>query len=230
MSVIVRIGFDDVKEYAGKAITTKVNNKKHKVYFRVICDDFNLSEAIAFAKKDANVVVLDYQGSSDNAEYQALTSEVLGSCHIVHTYQLGDLISDDEVKWVLEQTPDGVTPVIKLQDTFQDMELVWKLCSKYDKIRFCGGELFCLSDCRIGCCGKDVLDKAGIKYNADSYLKNGCGCSLEVVDFEDLEFEISDKPIKERTTGTKTASVSGGGKKTKKLLFANLLQSVESDF
>lgn len=65
MAIIVKADYNVVSAYNGKTVTTKYNGKKHKVLFKLTCDDTTLTESIALAKTNSNIVMLDYQGLTD---------------------------------------------------------------------------------------------------------------------------------------------------------------------
>lgn len=219
---IAKCGYDEVKDYRGKGFLAKVGNKKYKVFLRVLCDDFNLKDAIQFARGTSSVVMLEYQGSSENAEYLSLTSENTNGCYIAKVVSCGDNVTADDIEHILEDIPTGVVPIIQLPETFTDLQFVWKMCTLHERIRFCGGKLFCVEGCRLGCCGNDILEKKGIKSNGDFY-KEGCSCGLEVVDLESIELEVTDKV--EKITSSSSRKSDGSPKKQKQLLFSDLLKS-----
>lgn len=222
--VVAKCDYDYAVQFKGKVITAKFENKKYRVLLRVRCDDLTLLDAIELAKKSKNIVMLEYQGTGDSMQYSALTPNMVGNVYIGRIVEFGNNISDEDIEGVLEDTPETVTPILKLPDDFSNLELVWKLCKKYEKVRFCGGCLFSIDGVRIGCCGSDILEKSGIKAQNESLFKPDCACccALKVTDFEKLdEIELSDKP--EKTSSTKSSS--SGGKKQKTLLFSSLMST-----
>lgn len=221
MAIIVKADYSVVSAYNGKTVTTKYNGKKHKVLFKLICDDTTLAESIALAKSNNNIVMLDYQGLTDAQDYKNLTES--SSVYIGKTFVFGNNFTREDIQGVLDETPLGVTPIIKLPDDFSNLELVYKFCKEFPRIRFCGGHLFCLSECRIGCCGIDIIDKTGVKYSVESYNKTGCCCALEVVDYVGLELEASAKSSKQNSQRSPQKKKATKPKKT--LRFSDLLYS-----
>ena len=66
MSVIVKADLSEVKQYTGKSVTTKIGKKNHPVLFRVNVDDFTVEEGIDIAKRDANIIMLNYIASQQS--------------------------------------------------------------------------------------------------------------------------------------------------------------------
>ena len=75
-TIIVKTELETAKSYSGKTVYAKVKNKKNNAYFRVHVDDSNLDEAIAFAKRDKNVLMLAYYGQGGG--FQTLTEDITG--------------------------------------------------------------------------------------------------------------------------------------------------------
>ena len=140
--------------------------------------------------------MLDYEGLPMSASFTALTEPT--GVYIGIKIEVGMDLSEDDIVRIINDTPEGVTPIIKLPDEYKNIRFVCNMSQKYDRIRFCGGTMFNISGCRLGCCGVDILGKNNIKFPADSMIHNGCSCGLEVVDEEGLEFEISQKAVKQR--------------------------------
>lgn len=215
MSVIVKTSFDNAKQYKGKCVTTKIGSKKHNVYFKVVVDDFTIEEALK--EKDSNIIMYDYQGMISNPVYLGIEDTDL---YIAKSYEFGNDISENDILEVLNEVPKGVVPIIKLPSDYKDFEFVCRMCDKYEHIRFCGGIMFCAEGCRVGCCGRDVLTKAGVKFNDNNYIKEGCACSLDIISDEGLELEVSEKKVK--ADKKKSKSKSSGGSKKKKMMFGEL--------
>lgn len=205
MSVIVKTSYDIASQYRGKCVSTSVGGKKHNVYFRVTLDDFTLEDALQGS--DDNIVMYEYQGMVSNPVYRNIENT---SLYIVEYREVCNDISEDDIKTILEEVPDGVTPVIKLPTEYNDFEFICRMCDKYPRVRFCGGTLFCAVGCRIGCCGHDILERHGVKFKDKKYIKEGCACGLPVISDEGLTFTVSDK----RTKSTRTKK-SGGSSKSK---------------
>lgn len=213
MSVIVRTSFDNAKRYYGKGVVTKIGNKKHNVFFKVIVDDFSIDEALK--SDDSNIVMFDYRGMVTNQTYLGIESTNL---YVSKTYEYGSNISEQDIVDVINEVPKGVVPIIKLPDDYKDFEFICRVCDKYDRVRFCGGTLFCADGCRIGCCGRDVLDNAKIKYPDGNYIKEGCACALDIISDEGLELEITDKKVR-----SERKKSSSGVKRQKTKMFGDLL-------
>lgn len=215
MSVIVRTSFENAKQYKGKGVSTKIGNKNHNVFFKVIVDDFSIEEALS--SNDSNIVMYDYQGMISNPVYLGIAET---SIYITKSYEYGNDVSESDILEVLNEVPAGVTPIIKLPSDYKNFEFVCRMCDKFPRIRFCGGIMFCAEGCRIGCCGRDILDDAGIKYSDSSSIKEGCACALDIISDEGLELTISEKKAKSER---KKSSSSSGTKKAKTNMFGDLL-------
>lgn len=217
MSVIVRTSYDNAKEYKGKGVSTKIGNKKHSVFFKVIIDDFSIEEALN--NFDSNIIMYDYQGTLSNPLYLGIDDS---NIYISRSYEFGNDITENDIIEVINEVPKGVTPIIKLPEDYKDFEFVCRMCDKYPRIRFCGGVMFCATGCRLGCCGRDILDNAGIKYQDNSYIKEGCSCALSIISDEGLDLEITEKKVKEKKKKSSTSS-STTSRKTKTKMFGDLL-------
>lgn len=220
MSVIVRTSFDNAKQYKGKGVSTKVGNKNHNVFFKVIIDDFTIEEALK--NNDSNIIMYEYQGTTTNPIYLGVEDTDL---YITKSYEFGNDISESDIEDLLNRTPNGIVPIIKLPEDFKGFEFVCRMCDKYPRVRFCGGIMFCADGCRVGCCGRDVLDNAGIKYKDSNYIKEGCACSLDIISDEGLELEVSEKKTKveRKSKSSSCKSSSRGTKKQKTKMFGDFL-------
>lgn len=212
MSVIVKTSYEEASQYKGKGVSVKIGSKTHNVYFKVVIDDCNISDALN--NNDSNIIMYEYQGLSTNPIYLSLNTSNL---YITKSYEFGADINESDIVQVISETPEGVTPIIKIPQDYKDFEFVCRMCDKYERIRFCGGIMFCAEGCRIGCCGRDVLEDMEIKHGDTNYIKEGCGCALNVISGEGLDLIISDKKAKsERKKST------GGTKKQKTKMFSDL--------
>lgn len=220
MSVIVRTSYENAKQYKGKGVVTKIGNKKHNVFFKVIIDDFTIEDALS--NNDSNIVMYDYQGMITNTVYLGLESTNL---YITKSYEFGNDISENDIIELLNEVPNGVVPIVKLPSDYKNFEFVCRICDKYPRIRFCGGVLFCAKGCRIGCCGRDILDDAGIKYSDSNSIKEGCACALDIISDEGIELTVTDKKVK----SDRKKKGSSGSKKTKTLMFSGVLGSCKMD-
>ena len=182
MSLIVRANYNLVKQYKNKTVRATYNGKKHNVFFRLVCDDFDINDCIELAKNNSNVLMLDYQGIEG--------VEVNADVYVGKTYDAGSDINEGDIQSILDQTPKGMVAIIKLPEGFNDLELIWRLSKKFKNVRFCGGKLFSALGCNIGCCGVDVLDKKNIKHSESSFIKEGCCCAFTVVDSSEVELEV----------------------------------------
>lgn len=203
MSVIVKADLSEVKQYTGKSVTTKIGKKNHPVLFRVNVDDFTVEEGIDIAKRDANIIMLNYIGSQ-----AGLTNIVSKGVYITYAVEVGNDVTEEDIIKYLNNTPDGVTLVIKLPDDFKNIRFAYDMSVKYDKVRFCGGCLFCFDECKFGCVGRDICTQRGIKFDDTEYIKIGCSCCVPVEDFADVELAISTKQQKSTTHSNNKSKIS----------------------
>ena len=116
MSVICEVSYDEAKNYIGKNVSAKIGNKKQKVYFKLNCDDLTLKESINLVKNNKNFICLNYIGLTDNTEYKSLDSNL--GIYMIRVTELGNNITDADVQNVINETPKGVVPIIKLPEDF----------------------------------------------------------------------------------------------------------------
>ena len=162
-----------------------------------MCDENNVIEVLENTVGISNVVAIEYVGDKNSPCYCCLPYDIIKNNYVITIYEVENL-TDDIVKQIVGKTPQGVTPVIKLDKQFSDLEKVWKLNKLYPRVRFCGGHLFCIDGCNIGCCGMDILDKKGISYDMDAYYRvTPCNCALTVCSLSDLNSinVVKDKDI-----------------------------------
>ena len=198
--LLVKTDYETAKKYEFTGVHTKVGNKKHQVFFKVYCDDVTIDECLDLFRSSRNVIMLEYQGN-----LSTLAIKDLKGVYITRVFDFGNNITEDDIRDALEQIPDEVTAIIRVPQEYSDMHFVYDISQKYANVRFCGGTMFCFDGCRIGCCGRDILDKNGIKYDKSQYMFEGCSCALETV--------LSDDVILEEGKAYKSSSNNSGGKK-----------------
>ena len=228
MAILVNVDFEMANKYNVRSISTKYNNKKHKVYFKLCCDDFNLSEALNAAKVNHNVIMVEYKGSLNNPEFLNLTEST--GLYIGRMFELGNNICEQDLQDISEDVPNGVTPIVYLPSDFKDLELLVRLSRKFPRFRFCGGQLFAVEGVKLGAVGVDTLEAHDIKFGVECYNMTDSVDVIETVDILDLELEVSNKP--ERTTKTTakstTKSSSSTPKKPKTMMFSDIFNRNES--
>lgn len=183
-SIIVKTTLDTAKEFTGKAVSTKVHGRKYQVFFKVEVDDFNIEEAISHASRDKNIIMLDYVGTND---YITRVSDFKG-VYIAWGRELGGEIDESDIAHIEDITPEGVTPIIKLPTSYNNIRFLYEMSEKYNRVRFCGGYLYSFDGCRFGCCGRDILSKLNIKFDDEDRVHEGCSCAIPV--FEDSMVEL----------------------------------------
>ena len=179
--VLVKCRISDIKKYIGKRVKGLVNGKEVVLYFRLLCDEMDVMDGIDLVAKNDNILLLDYIGSDFCPVYMNLTKETVGDVCVIRITDVETELTEKFVGGVVNDTPSGVIPVLRLPEKFKDLELLYKLNQIYPNVRFCGGTLFVVEGCNIGCC------KKGVSYDLDAFYRNGvCDCALEVHDFSEV--------------------------------------------
>lgn len=228
--VIVRTDLDRAKSFYGKGALTKYANKEQQVLFRVTVDDFNFEEALECYKNDANIVMLEYEGTDDYLEN--VSKEKCAGVYITKCVDVGTDVMDKDIDKIMLSIPSCIVVVIRLPQEFNDMKFIKDMCDKYSNIRFCGGTIFRLDGVRVGCCGADILHKYKIKDK--DYIKMGCSCAIPVLS-DKVELTETDEVIvlrggkrnntRKKASSTITVKQSIAKKPTKAQRFSELLGS-----
>lgn len=229
MAVLVRANLSDIFAYKGKNVTTKIGSKKHQVLFRVEVDDFSLVQAIEHSKNDKNVLMLDFAGTENFIK--SCSVDASGKIPYVGVrVEVGLNLTEQDIVNMLAVYPEWVTLVIKLPDEYKDMQFLYEMCKKYNRIRFCGGHTFNIDGCRLGCCGLDLIEKLDIKVNNVNYIHQGCSCALESFDITDVELVVSQKAERSSNTGSSKSKSKSSTPKKSKAVFSDLLKKGAVDF
>lgn len=142
-------------------------------------------------------------------EYIGTPSGLLGldtkGVYVGVPYDFGMDVTESDIENVLNELPEGVTMIIKLPEEYCNMEFVYNMSIKYNRVRFCGGDLLNIPRCNIGCCGNDVAERKGIKLKSVTLRKIGCGCALKVLDSKDVEL-VTGVETKTKTASKKVVS------------------------
>ena len=215
MSIICKVDYATALKYKGMNLSTKYNNKKHKVYLKLIGDDFTLTDCIALAKVSKNILMVEYQGLQSNLAYEELTENT--GVYVGRVYDFGNNITEEDVEKIAEDSPKGVVPIIKLPDDYKDLYKIYHISKIYPTVRFCGGHLFAIDGVKVGAIGVDVLDKAQDKYSMDCYKLDDTEDVLENVDITSLEIDSSSKPEKAKKSSSSSSNKSAPKKASKKV-------------
>lgn len=221
MSIISCVDLSTASQFRGMTLKTKYNGKKHNVYFKLVCDDYTLSESIRLASGSSNILMVEYQGMDTNPMYRNLKAS---DVYVGRVTDFGNNLTEADLELILEDTPEGVTPIVRLQSDFSDLHLLWQLSKKFPRVRFCGGKLFGIEGVKCGVVGIDVLDKAGVKYDESSYFLSGTDDVLDVVSFTDLTIETS-APKADSGRPKKSGTKKEPAKKKPQLSFASIMSS-----
>lgn len=208
MAIISSVDYSTALSYKGMNLSTKYNNKKHKVYLRLDCDDYTLEDSINLARLSKNILMVNYQGLDTNIYYQSLIQN--DGVYVGRIIDFGNDITEDDIKRIIEKVPNGVVPIINLPEDYKDLHFIWEISKKIPRVRFCGGHLFAIEGIKVGAIGIDILDKVEAKYDVDAYNLECRVDALEDVDISSLEISATSKPDR-ASSGRKS---SGGKKKT----------------
>lgn len=214
MSIICDVDYGTAQKYRGKNLSTKYNNKKHRVYLKLLSDDSNLRECIELAKQSKNILMVSYQGVGSLADFDFLESQ--RGVYVGCSMDFGSDMSENDLELALDGIPDAITPIIHLPKSYNNMEFLWRVSKKYPRVRFSGGQLFAVDGVRVGEIGVDVLQKAEAKFGVDAYRLTSGVDALEDVNISILEIDTSGKAESSSST-KKTSSSNGTVKKTENI-------------
>lgn len=228
MALLIEVDCDFAKRYNVRTISTKYENKKHRVFMRLTCDDFDLAEAISIAKSNTNVLMVEYKGTITNEAYTSLGANT--GVYVGRMHSLGNNICEQDIAEIFTDTPLGVTPIISLPDDFKDLELLYRLSEKFPRLRFCGGQLFAIDGVKCGAIGVDILESKGVKFAPEAYRLSCATDAIKLVDVLSIELEVSDKPEKPAKVKSSSSgkSSSDAPKKPKTMMFSNIIGKREA--
>lgn len=212
MSIICKVDYATALKYKGMNLSTKYNNKKQKVYLKLIGDDFTLTDCIALAKVSKNILMVEYQGLQSNSAYEELTENT--GVYVGRVYDFGNNITEEDVEKIAEDSPKGVVPIIKLPDDYKDLYKIYQISKAHPSVRFCGGHLFAIDGVKVGAIGVDILDKLQDKYSLDCFKLDDTEDVLETVDINELEIDTTTKL--ERAKKVSSGGNKSAAKKTSK--------------
>lgn len=229
MAVLCEVDYQTAEQYRSKTLSVKLGYKKQKVYLKVLCDDLTLVDAVELARESPAVLAVGYRGLDTTQEYLSLKES---GVYIYRLYDFGDNITESDILRVMGDTPIGVVPVINFVGGFSDLKFLEEICKKYDRVRFCGGRLFCLGSLRLGVVGRDMLEGLGCR--SLPYSMYNSQDILELTDISQLEIEAEE--VKQKARGRKAVKQSESRKvsepkktKTKsstgKVSFSSMLSS-----
>lgn len=138
-TVIVKADLATAKQYTGKSLSVKIGKKKFSAVLRVNVDDFNIAEAIELAKRDANILMLNYVGS-----HEGIKGVNTCGVYVAWGIDVGSDVTEDDIQRLYDDVPDGVTLIVKLPEGYKNIRFLYDMSHKFDRVRFCGGSLFCL--------------------------------------------------------------------------------------
>lgn len=226
MAIISSVDYSTALSYKGMNLSAKYNNKKHKVYLKLDCDDYTLEDSINLARVSKNILMVNYQGLETNPAYLNLTQD--NGIYIGRIIDFGNNITEDDIQRLISGVPSGVTPIINLPEDYKDLHFIWSISKKYPKVRFCGGNLFAIDGVKVGAIGVDILDKVEAKYDVEAYNLSGRLDALEDVDINTIEITATSKP--DKAPKEKKSSSSGTKKKSNpSKSFGNIFSNFQMD-
>lgn len=169
--LIARTDLGSIRDYLNGKVTTKYEGKIHQVFFKVICDETNLEECIKAAETSNTIAMIEYTGLIVSPVY--LSQTATGTQYVGYVMDVGMNVNESELVHLMTSVPYGVTPIFRLPAEYKDMKFVYDMCKKYARLRFCGGNLFRLTGCRVGCVGADILESMGVKSTSLDYIVAG---------------------------------------------------------
>ena len=215
-SIIVKCDLATAKEYTGKSVVAKVGKKKHSVAFRVTADDFTIDEAVELAKRDSNIIMVNYIGSQEN-----IKGVSPNGVYVAWSMEVGNDLTEDDIVKYLAETPEGVSLIVKVPEDYNNIRFLCDMLDKYDNLRICGGSLFCFDGYKFGCCGRDICAMKGVSFSEDSYIHEGCCCAVDIFDLTDVELTAS--ASKGASKGTKKSGSTAKKPSNKVAKFSSLL-------
>lgn len=223
MSLICSVDYTVALQYKNLSLTTKYNNRKHKVYLKVLCNEFSLELASALARESRNILMVEYQGLQSS---QAFLEYKPNGSYVGYVTEVGNNISEEEVRELYTDTPAGMTLVLRLPDDFTDLKLLHDLSLIFPDVRYCGGCLFPVEGIKVGAIGVDILEKANVKFDESSYILDRTDDVLENVPIEILTIETSAMAGK-KSSAKKAPSEKKPAKK-QSISFASLMMTGEA--
>lgn len=211
MGVIVKLGVEEYRQFSGKKVTTKIEKKNHNVFFRLVIDSETYSEGISMFETNLDVLSVQYAGIVTSLDTVARLANMRGVAIDVE-HEFLDTVTEEDVYGLAEETISGVTVLIKLPETYCDMEFIYNMSQAYKNVRFCGGNLFTIEGCRLGCSIEARLKRASIA--PEIGIIDSCCSGLIRYELEALKLEVSEK------SKVASSSVPRTGKKE---LFSSLL-------
>ena len=218
--MVAKIGLDEAKLYGSNRLVTKVGNRNKAVLLEISVDNTNIKDAVEFACGNNSVAALVYEGTE---QHMMMVSELdTKGVHICKVEQVASDVSESDILKLLNVLPKWASLVVEVPEDYKNMEFICNMCAKYPQVRFIGGYLFNFSECRLGICGDDVLDKLGVK-SSGSMIRTGDCCGLPVVCAEDIEISVA-------TSKDKISSGSGekSAPKKKTVMFSSMFNGASS--
>lgn len=196
MEILASCSLEDSLKYNGKVVLPSEEKKSpDKVSFNIIVED---GDEGVYKNLKGNERCITFKGK--NASF--CPTELYGK--VFNEVSLEDL-KEDKV-----QTVNGITTLVRLEDSFTDMRELYDLSKKYPGVRFIGGYLLKIEGVGIGRYdeGKDKLPPV-YKEMYDRFLE------VELKDLDGLQ-EVIKRNKKKLETSEKIKKRKEGKSKEKK--------------
>ena len=215
MEILATCSYEDSLGYDGKLIIDDESGKSNKVSLNVVVTNGDTS---ILGKMKPSVKCITYIGDVDFNNTEIPKDKVFVEYNM-------DTLPEEIV------LPDGVTPILRVDDSYCDMRTLKGLCSKYGTLRVVGGNLLNIDGVRIGrySVGKD---KGSPLYNGiyDTFLEVNLSdlSNLKNIVKRVKRREDSDSTSKSAKSAKQRKAVSKKGDLAKS--FSSLFSDEEEDF
>ena len=223
MAIVCSVDYSTALSYKGMNLSAKYNNKKQKVFLKLNCDDFTLSDCLELARLSKNILMINYQGVDTNPTYLNLTEDT--GIYIGKIIDFGNNITIEDIERIENQVPNGVVPIINLPEDYKNLEFLWKASKRFPRVRFSGGKLFAINGVKVGQIGVDILESVDSKIDVSCYTLNSCSDCIDLVDISSLEISASTKAEKAPRERKSSSGNSSPKKKAPAQTFGGLFSS-----
>ena len=190
MSVIVKTDLKKYEQYANANVKADIDGKGHKVLFEIVCDEVTVRECVSAAKQNSNILFVNYQGDITDTSYLNLNKLVTSGANVCKCCCYGCNIDESDVERALQEVPDGVSPVIELPDEYSNLEFIWRMCKKYPRVRFIGGDLLGVDGVRLGYAGYSDSQVKSFRVSPENVESDNDYMGLDFKNIDDVELSV----------------------------------------
>lgn len=189
--MIVKLNYDDMKG-DNLSVTVGKTVRKPNIIMRV--NQSNIEDAIV--KFNNSVSAFLYTDSIESLQqFKTLKMEKV-------RIEISADPSDDDIVDRLSVIPAEYTVIMKLPNNYSDMRVLSTLSAMFPNLRYCGGMICNIAPIRLGCIDDRDVDKTRKQF----FYVNTCCCIEKPEYLDDLEYEFTDKPVKEKSSSAKVRS------------------------